>query len=92
VRLAEDPQAVTSRVVLEVADRNGKPNGARADDLLETIKRDGMLARVPTPEEYDFLRCLHKERGYGVGFPVGSQDELTACTRTLRTPYWTTRR
>jgi hypothetical protein len=77
VRLEEDPQTVTSRVVLEVVDRNGEPNGARAHDLRETIKRDGMVARVPTPEEYDFLRYLYKERGYGAGFPVGSQDELT---------------
>lgn len=78
VRLAEDPQTVTARVVLEVIDRNGESDGARANDLRETIKRDGMVARVPTPEEYDFLRYLHKERGYGTGFPVGSQDELTA--------------
>lgn len=62
---------------MEVIDRNGEPNGARAHDLRETIKRDGMVARVPTPEEYDFLRYLYKERGYGRGFPVSSQDELT---------------
>lgn len=78
VRLAEDPQYVSSRVVLEVIDRDGEPNGGRAHDLRETIKRDGMVARVPTPEEYDFLRYLYKERGYGTGFPVGSQDELIA--------------
>ena len=78
VRLAEDPQTVTARVVLEVIDRNGKPDGSWAHDLRETINRDGMLARVPTQDEYDFLRYLYKERGYGTGFPVGSQDEVTA--------------
>jgi hypothetical protein len=78
VRLVEDPQTVTARVVLEVIDRNGEPDGSWAHDLRETIKRDGMIARVPTPEEYDFLRYLYKERGYGKGLPVGSQDELTA--------------
>jgi hypothetical protein len=77
VRLAEDPQYVTPKVVLEVIDRNGEPDGARAHDLRETIKGDGMVARVPTPEEYDFLRYLYKERGYGSGFPVSSQDGLT---------------
>jgi hypothetical protein len=70
LRLAEDPQVVTPRVVLEVIDRNEEPDGSRANDLREQIKRDGMVARVPTPEEYDFLRALHKERGYGEGYPI----------------------
>jgi hypothetical protein len=78
VRLVEDPQTLTARVVLEVIDRNGEPDEGWAHDLRETIKRDGMIARVPTPEESDFLRYLYKERGYGKGLPVGSQDELTA--------------
>jgi hypothetical protein len=78
VRLVEDPQRLTARVVLEVIDRNGDPDEGWAHDLRETIKRDGMIARVPTPEEYDFLRYLYKERGYGKGLPVGSHDELTA--------------
>jgi hypothetical protein len=70
VRLAEDPPDVTARVVIEVLNRDGEPDGARAHDLRETVKRDGMLARVPTPEEYDFLKAQRKERGYGKGFPV----------------------
>jgi len=78
VRLVEDPQSLSARVVLEVVDRDGKPDPSWAHDLRETIKRDGMIARVPTPEEYDFLRYLHKERGYGKGLPVGWQDEVTA--------------
>jgi hypothetical protein len=70
VRLAEDPPDVTARVVIEVLNRDGEPDGARAHDLRESVKGDGMLARVPTPEEYDFLTAQRKERGYGKGFPV----------------------
>jgi len=70
VRLVEDPRSPTARVVLDVVDRDGEPDVARAPDLRETVKRDGMLARVPTPEEYDFLKAQRKERGYGKGFPV----------------------
>jgi hypothetical protein len=75
VRLVEDPQTLSSRVVLEVIDRDGKPDPGWASNLRGTVKRDGQLARVPKPEEYDFLKYLHKERGYGKGFPVGWQDE-----------------
>jgi hypothetical protein len=78
VRLAEDPQTLTARVVLEVIDRSGGLDPGWAHDLRETIKRDGMIARVPTPEEYDFIRYLFKERGYGKGLPVGSDDGVTA--------------
>lgn len=70
VRLAEDPQTVTATVILTVVDRNGEPDAQRANDLRLTIAGDGMLARVPTPEEYDFLKAQRKERGYGNGFPV----------------------
>jgi hypothetical protein len=34
------------------------------------IERDGMLSRSPTPAEFDFLKALRKERGYGKGFPI----------------------
>jgi hypothetical protein len=74
VRLVEDPQSLTARVVIEVIDRDGQPDAGWANDLRETIKRDGMIARVPTPEEYDFLRYLYKERGYGKGLPIGYPD------------------
>jgi len=70
VRLAEDPKTMTARVVLDVVDRDGEPDGARAQNLRETVKGDGILARVPTPEEYDFLKAQRKERGYGKGFIV----------------------
>jgi hypothetical protein len=74
VRLVEDPQEVTARVVLEVIDANGDPDGGWAHDLRETVRRDGMIARAPNPEEYDFLRFLHKKFGYGKGRPVGYPD------------------
>jgi hypothetical protein len=70
VRLAEDPKEVTATVVLNVVDRDGEPDASRAQDLRQTIIEDGMLARVPTPEEYDFLKTQRKERGYGKGFIV----------------------
>jgi len=40
------PRDVTARVVIEVLNRNGEPDGTRGHDLRETVKRDGMLARV----------------------------------------------
>jgi hypothetical protein len=70
VRLAEDPRHLTATVVLDVVDRNGEPDPGMAHSLREIVKGDGMLARVPTPEEYDFLIAQRKERGYGKGFPV----------------------
>jgi hypothetical protein len=47
---------------------------AGAHEIRETVRRDGMIARVPNPEEYDFLRFLHKKFGYGKGRPVGYHD------------------
>jgi hypothetical protein len=70
VRLVEDPKTPTATVILNVVDRDGTPDASRAENLRQTIIGDGMLARVPTPEEYDFLRAQRKERGYGKGFPV----------------------
>ena len=70
VRLAEDPKSLTARVVLDVVGRDGEPDAAMAASMRQIIQQDGMLARVPTPEEYDFLMAQRKERGYGNGFPV----------------------
>jgi hypothetical protein len=70
VRLAEDPDSPTARVVLEVVDRGGEPDAPRAYSMRQRAATDGMLARVPTPDEYDFLDFLHRERGYGKGTPV----------------------
>jgi hypothetical protein len=70
VRLAEDPKTLTARVVLDVVGRDGEPDAAMAHSLREIVKGDGMLARVPTPEEYDFLIAQRKERGYGKGFTL----------------------
>jgi hypothetical protein len=74
VRLAEDPQEATARVVLDVLDNRGNPDINGAQNLGQRIASDGMIARVPTPEEYAFLKALHKERRYGQGFPVGISE------------------
>jgi hypothetical protein len=70
VRLAEDPKTLTARVVLDVVGRDGEPDAAMAASMRQIIGQDGMLARAPTPQEYDFLIAQRKERGYGKGFPV----------------------
>lgn len=67
VRLAEDPAEPTARVVLDVVDRNGNPDASWAQNMRQRIAGDGMLARAPTTEEYDFLIALRGERGYGKG-------------------------
>jgi hypothetical protein len=44
--------------------------------MRQIILGDAMLARPPTPEEYDFLKAQRKAR-QDTGFPVGTaQDEL----------------
>lgn len=65
VRLAEDPETPTARVVLDVTDRDGNPDEHWAHNMRQTITEDKMLARAPTPEEHDFLAALRKERRYG---------------------------
>lgn len=68
VRLVEDPDAPTARVVLEVLDGRpgtGGPDVNRAQELRQCIVGDGLLARAPTPGEYEFLQALHRERAYG---------------------------
>lgn len=71
VRLAEDPDAPSGRVVLEVLNRDGgEPDDMLAHGMRQIILQDGMLSRSPTPGEYEFLKDQRKERGYGNGFPV----------------------
>lgn len=74
VRLAEEPETPSGRVVLEVLDgADGEPSTNLARALRTQVETDGMLARVPTPEEYEFLRVLRQERGYGKdpkAFPI----------------------
>ena len=71
VRLAEDPDSPSGRVVLEVLNgKNGDPDPMLAHGMRQVIIRDGMLSRSPTPEEFEFLKVQRKERGYGKGFPV----------------------
>lgn len=67
VRVVETqaPAEPTACVVLEVVDGKGKPAIGRADALRQQVKRDKMLARVPTPTEHQFLGDLQKDHGYG---------------------------
>ena len=71
VRLAEDdPGNPSARVVVEVIDPNGQPAPALAVNMRHRADGDGMLSRSPTPEEFDFLKALRKEKGYGKGIMV----------------------
>jgi hypothetical protein len=67
VRLAEDPREPTARVALDVVGGDGAPDFNMAHNLRQRILGDEKLARAPTPEEWDFLVALRKERGYGKG-------------------------
>jgi hypothetical protein len=70
VRLAEQPDGVSGRVVLEVPGKDGTPDGNLSNSIRITVKRDAMLARAPAPEECAFLADPARERGCGKGFPV----------------------
>jgi hypothetical protein len=59
-----------ARVVLEVLNEKGKPDPNRAQNLRQRVANDGMLARVPSKREYEFLRALHKERRHNNGIPI----------------------
>lgn len=74
VRLAEEPDTPSAKVVLEVVDRDGNPDPYTAPSLRRTIDADGKLARVPTPQEYEFLGFLSKKFGYGKGVAVPYMD------------------
>jgi hypothetical protein len=67
VALVEEPKTPSARVVLEVRQGGpeGKPDVNGAHALRQQIEADGMVARVPTPAEYEFLGDLHKKLGYG---------------------------
>lgn len=67
VRLLEHPDHPTGRVVLEVVDRDGAPDVNWAHNLRQHIEGDGLIARPPTEGEWEFLKALKKERGYGKG-------------------------
>jgi hypothetical protein len=74
VRLADAPDEPTGRIVLDVLNvSDGTPDANRAHSMRQQITADGMLARVPTQEEDDFLKDLGRQRGGGndpKGFPV----------------------
>ena len=70
VRSVDAPNKPTAQVVLEVLDGpDGNPSISRAHELRQWVQADGMLARVPSPAERDFLNALQKVRQKG-GFPV----------------------
>jgi hypothetical protein len=65
MRVVEDPDSPTGRVVLDVLDgADGTPDSTRARSLRLQVQADGMLARVPTPTEYEFLQALARQRDY----------------------------
>jgi hypothetical protein len=70
VRLAEEPETPTSRVVLDVVDNDGNQRENEAQNMRQRIINDGRLARAPTKAEWDFLVHLKKARGYGKGLPI----------------------
>ncbi|ACU76141.1 hypothetical protein Caci_7312 [Catenulispora acidiphila DSM 44928] len=67
VRLVEQPDEPTARVVLEVVTSDGTPDDHMAHTMHQRVKQDGWLSRSPTPTEYEFLKHLYRERGYGKG-------------------------
>jgi hypothetical protein len=71
VKLAEGADVAAGRIVLEVLERaDGRPDPTMAEGMRRVIARDGMLSSVPTQDEYDFLKYLRNERGYGKGVLV----------------------
>jgi hypothetical protein len=71
VRLAEQPDMPPGRVALDVLQtKDGEPDSQLAQGLRINVQRDGMLSRSPTPAEFDFLKDMRKERGYGKGYLI----------------------
>ena len=58
-------------MVLEVLGTNAEN---RAENLRQTVLRDGKLSSSPTVEEQEFLMYLYRKHGYGKGLPVGYPD------------------
>ena len=72
VRVIEDPETKwTERVVLDVVDPDGTPNPSMAHALRLHANGDGMLSRSPSPDQWDFLKELQKDRfNLGDGYPI----------------------
>jgi hypothetical protein len=70
VRLVEDPESPTARVVLEIISDKGRPDPNGAQNLRQHVTGDGMLARDPSPRERDFLSALYTERRHSNGIPI----------------------
>jgi hypothetical protein len=54
-------------VVLTVIDRKGNPSPSMANVMRQVISRDGMVCRVPSPDQSAFLAAQRSQRGYGQG-------------------------
>lgn len=73
VREVGQPEgAPRSHGVVEVVDRNGNPDDIMASALRARVNGEGILARAPTAEEYEFLADLRKQRHGRGGLPVRS--------------------
>ncbi len=70
VRLLEEPDSPSARVVLEVVNDKGEPDVNQAQNLRERVANDGMLARVPSVAEREFLTGLYTERRHDGGLPI----------------------
>ena len=57
-------------MVLEVLGTNAEN---RAENLRQTVLRDGKLSSSPTVEEQEFLMYLYRKHGYGKGCPSATQ-------------------
>jgi len=63
VRVAERPDEPSARVMLEVLDDDGtEPDPNKTHTLRQQLEADRMLAKVPSPEQYEFLKTLTRKR------------------------------
>lgn len=84
VRLIDDPKTPTAIVPLEIVNRNGEPDPQMAYGLRQAVISDGMLARVPTQEEFAFLKFLQKQTATGrVRWSADPESVCSPC-RTRR--------
>jgi hypothetical protein len=60
----------SASVVIEVTNPDGTLAPVLAAALRQRVQGDGMLSRAPTSEEFDFLKALRKEKGYGKSVAV----------------------
>jgi len=64
-RGADDPP---ERLIVEVVNDDGTPNTPMAHLLGQVIESDGFVSRTPSPEQYEYLKSLRRQRPRG--YPV----------------------